>query len=437
MIRFGNRNHDKGFTLVELLVVIAIIGILIGLLLPAVQAAREAARRMKCSNNLKQAALAAANFHETYGEYPGAVNSCVFRNLAKKAGADLGAQSSSRFNRWSCFAAMLPFMEQQALYDSLVEKITDSKYINSNDGSFISNPCPWKDLSGSGEQVIEIQITSLLCPSDGMAMDQRIGNRWKNKLVNPYGRCSYRCNRGDFWPYSTTCTGNEFWCVAELKGENEATARGVFSNADNWKISIASIKDGTSNTVMFSEAATRFGGHTDKDVNTMDQNTLIGQYPIRGAVAQAGGSWSTVDGKTAFSPSKCVTANYGNGKIYMPTGSKQDDANNEGFKGIGIRWTDGNPLYTGFMTVLPPNSPSCSTNSNPESRQGSQTLVSASSFHPGGVNVALCDGSVRFVTENVDAGDPNATQKLNYSGRSQWGVWGAMGSRLGGESASL
>ena len=86
----------RGFTLVELLVVIAIIGILVALLLPAIQAAREAARRTQCSNHLKQLALAAHNFHDTYKALPPIVNHTEGPTF---------------------FMHILPFIEQQALYD--------------------------------------------------------------------------------------------------------------------------------------------------------------------------------------------------------------------------------------------------------------------------------------------------------------------------------
>src|SRR5437764_3262794 len=90
----------RGFTLIELLVVIAIIGVLIGLLLPAVQAAREAARRSQCSNNLKQLGLGFHNFHDAFGSLP----------------SSLRPPSGVRVS-WETY--LLPFFEQQSLYDKI------------------------------------------------------------------------------------------------------------------------------------------------------------------------------------------------------------------------------------------------------------------------------------------------------------------------------
>src|SRR5690349_14109188 len=104
-----SRTLRCGFTLVELLVVIAIIGVLVALLLPAVQSAREAARRMQCSNNLRQLGLAAHNFHDVEGRLP--------YNTQYQGGWDWNYQQNQR--SWSCLARMLPYIEQANLKETL------------------------------------------------------------------------------------------------------------------------------------------------------------------------------------------------------------------------------------------------------------------------------------------------------------------------------
>ncbi|MDR0869979.1 MAG: DUF1559 domain-containing protein, partial [Planctomycetaceae bacterium] len=102
-------NIKKGFTLVELLVVIAIIGVLVGLLLPAVQSSREAARRMQCTNHLKQIALAAHNYHDTFGSFqPGSIKPGEVNIIPKYEPNLIG---------WAAF--VLPFLEAQAVYEKI------------------------------------------------------------------------------------------------------------------------------------------------------------------------------------------------------------------------------------------------------------------------------------------------------------------------------
>ena len=119
----------------------------------------------------------------------------------------------------------------------------------------------------------------------------------------------------------------------------------------------------------------------------------------------------------------------------MLTGDCQD-SNWDGGWGLGRRWGDAHSIYTTFFAVMPPNSPTCSTNGE------TWAMPTASSYHPGGVNVALCDGSVRFISETINAGDPNTVppdlngRPQDYSGPSLWGVWGALGSARGGEPVS-
>lgn len=103
-----NRNPKRGFTLVELLVVIAIIGVLVALLLPAVQAAREAARRMSCSNNLKNVILAAHNYHDSFGHF------CASAERTGNSDAGVGMHIS-----------LLPYLEQNNLEDT-VDSALDS-----------------------------------------------------------------------------------------------------------------------------------------------------------------------------------------------------------------------------------------------------------------------------------------------------------------------
>lgn len=130
----------RGFTLVELLVVIAIIGILVALLLPAVQAAREAARRSQCNNNLKQIGLALHNYHDTYKCFPPGY---LYRGA-------LGDPN------WGWMVFILPFMEQQPLYDQLDPGLIPLKTRTT------------AAVAGAGidRTLLQTKIESYLCPSD-------------------------------------------------------------------------------------------------------------------------------------------------------------------------------------------------------------------------------------------------------------------------------
>jgi prepilin-type N-terminal cleavage/methylation domain-containing protein len=146
LVRAGCRRRCRdGFTLVELLVVIAIIGILVALLLPAVQAAREAARRMQCSNNLKQIGLSVHNFHDTYKTFPPAYL------MRERGNTSLQLQGANGYFAWPAFIL------------SYVEQTSEASLIDLRDRARdVTNRVP----SGGGAlQVDRIRMSTLMCPS--------------------------------------------------------------------------------------------------------------------------------------------------------------------------------------------------------------------------------------------------------------------------------
>jgi prepilin-type N-terminal cleavage/methylation domain-containing protein/prepilin-type processing-associated H-X9-DG protein len=238
----------KGFTLIELLVVIAIIAILIGLLVPAVQKVREAAARIQCQNNLKQLGLAAHNFHSTYKRFPPAVNI---------PGQDqFGWPVAPDRSRWySMTMALMPYIEQDNLRKNVIDNVPNPHYQNCNGPNSI------------GAQVINIEI----CPSDSALPDPPVGTygAYYFGLVS-YGGCSGTS--------ATTTNGNQ-----SLKN-------GIFYM--NSSVSILSITDGTSNTLMFGErsrlnlpatsTSQSLGGWAWVNQYAQEDNTMNASEPIEG-----------------------------------------------------------------------------------------------------------------------------------------------------------
>ena len=224
-------NKRNGFTLVELLVVIAIIGILIGLLLPAVQAAREAARRMQCTNNLKQFGLAMHNYHDTYKYLPPGNTFFNARNSANPlTGTGLGCEAGGVYHGmmgWPAF--ILPQIEGASLYSSI--DFTKRAYTNycvhtNGYGHSTGNPT-------CGSNAPE----TFRCPSTP-------------KSVAPIGsQKDYAVNGGAELPERTT-SENIGITVGDVNGAR-APFTGLFWC--NSRCDLASITDGTSHTFMLLE----------------------------------------------------------------------------------------------------------------------------------------------------------------------------------------
>ncbi|HEY2412950.1 MAG TPA: DUF1559 domain-containing protein, partial [Pirellulaceae bacterium] len=159
-----------GFTLVELLVVIAIIGVLVALLLPAVQSAREAARRTQCSNNMKQMVLASHNAHDTFGYLPN--------------WGYAWPKGSTTLKQASAFWALLPYIEQQALFNSLPTNQTSSAYFNPS--------------------TLPITVSAYICRSDGSGiLKTGQGAGWNLNSYNANGQVLFS---GSQYPRAAMCT---------------------------------------------------------------------------------------------------------------------------------------------------------------------------------------------------------------------------------------
>ena len=218
--------RQRGFTLIELLVVIAIIAVLIALLLPAVQSAREAARRIQCTNNLKQLALANANYESTNGcLVPGVLNTGPPTPAEQYGGKDI-----------SLWVRMLPYYEQGPAwnaYNSIVDSATHPANIT---------------IAGVG-------ISTLWCPSDPYA-SSRVN--LSATFTTSYAGNTYTYTIGSDFGYAALPPGNwnqfftSYRCsVGPFSSNNQM---GVASTSPpSPMITIASITDGTSNTMSLSE----------------------------------------------------------------------------------------------------------------------------------------------------------------------------------------
>ncbi len=376
--------RHRAFTLVELLVVIAIIGILIALLLPAVQAAREAARRSQCTNNLKQITLAAHNFHDVYKRLPCGTNDPLWVKGFTRYGTTTRIDC---VDVYSFRVTLLPYIEQRALYDVITGYCKQASETNPyvwNTGNGNCNiPLPWApdDMYDGRPNPFETYIATYVCPSDS--------NANTSQRTNVLGCGNYVGNRGD-----------------APVGDTWRETRGLFGPGNWVVIDMAGVTDGTSNTVFLSETC---AGNADSLAGDVNIKSGIGTSvnPVRQA------------------PAVCLTLRTAQNTISGGTSSAK-----------ARRWADSRNWYGVFFTRLPPNTVSC----GPER----EALITASSYHPGGVNVAFVDGSVRFISETIDAGDPtktlpapNPNEPHQYTGPSIYGVWGALGTRAANDTASL
>jgi len=383
-----NSTHYKpAFTLVELLVVIAIIGMLIGLLLPAVQSAREAARRMQCTNKLKQIALAVHNHHSTHDYCP------VF-----------GYEGSQNL---SPYIMLLPYIEQQGRYDILAAAMGSVQLIQDGPSVTVGFVCnPYSAYNADGPSRAYYGALQLLaCPSDGATA------RIADTMPTPSNYCF---SQGDYCPYYYYGSSDYYssWNPRTLFPE-------CWQFRYNRHKNFSAVSDGLSNTVMLSERVTSLGQDEDQNVRS-------------GYISEVE-TWTRP-------PSFCLS--FKDGMTFKNTTS-----NARPWSGQGRYFGYETFNCVSFNTILPPNSITCGVDY--VTRPGPYAaILPPTSHHTGGVNTAMIDGAVRFMSDTIDTGDLNfvrvdrrtGTQRWGYeknvSGASPYGVWGAMGSINGGESVA-
>jgi prepilin-type N-terminal cleavage/methylation domain-containing protein/prepilin-type processing-associated H-X9-DG protein len=367
----------RAFTLVELLVVIAIIGVLVALLLPAVQSARESARRSQCANNLKQYGIALINYHDVFKVFP------PRRGGTTAVIANDPPRIMANYDRLSAFVALLPYLEQKPTADYIASGGVTATGTKMQPGG----PAAWYGSSQGAYGPWQNQLQILICPSDRIIKG---GANAKN---------SYAFSIGD------TIGGN-----VSINGTtvvfNSATApvRGIFGGSQRC-IGLQFITDGSSNTIAMSERTTN-GWFNGRPAAGEDMRTAtVMNFPS--VISNPGSCLGTTQ-----------KAQYLTGMIKSKFGSI---------------WTDGQAEVVGFNTVLAPNGPSCNNDANTASADATGGAITAGSNHPGGVNGLFADGSIRWVTSNIDTGDTSKPQVVN--GNSPYGVWGALGSYAGREPA--
>ncbi|QDT14557.1 DUF1559 domain-containing protein [Alienimonas californiensis] len=370
----------SGFTLIELVVVVLIVLILISLLLPNVEQAREAARRSQCQNNLKQLGLAMHNYHATHKLFP------------TQGGGTSAAGEEGNAEELSAFVALTPYIDASRHWNVIAQRLAENA-----DGSPRTPPWPAMGPEPGNRNYgpWQTQNSVFLCPSDPAGPANTGGPE------DVMADTNYAFNAGD------NAAGG--YGAVEVEGGGRPAARGAFVFRE-W-IALDDFADGTATTLLFAEIGRGDGGRSYQG------------YALRNAGA-AKPPLEYDDERGVLNPSACLAAA---GNVSEP----QTYPTAAALHARGSRWNDAGGVYTGFNAILPPNGPSCLLTNDPRS----PGLLSAGSFHTGGVQVGMVDGSVTFISETIDAGDPGAAGVTD--GESPYGVWGALSTRAGGDTVDV
>lgn len=412
MVR-GLSRRRQGFTLVELLVVIAIIGILIALLLPAVQMAREAARRTQCNNNLKQIMLGWHNYHDTYKAFP--------VNIAWSPWNNFDGGFSDR-------VAILPYLELDQLKDQLYVDPFEKQPIQGTleyqnylqfDPSLLGPDCWNREGTGSAW---DVQGWNWSGPAPNYPNGQNANRRACHQRLPvfncpsmPYqnhggeGQFTYAVAHGTAHqpPHGDPRTGAGINTMRADWGRHNGSATYYGPHARSWcrssnPVRMASYLDGTNNTAAYSEFVIDTWKDQEKTKSIPPaQFTEPDWIPKQPRGKHQVHSW-TAGENTAQHRIYCINNVVKQGHL----STRQE------MRGRSWSWSFMGSGSTYSHTSLPNETPCHGFTNDWEGT----TAMSANSKHPGGVNVGMADGSVRFVPDTISAA-----------------AWWAMGTRDGGE----
>jgi len=350
----------RGFTLIELLVVIAIIAVLIALLLPAVQSAREAARRAQCTNNMKQLGLALANYESANGAYPASYGT---------GGKATGWGGQGTWGSWSPQAMLLGYFEQTPVYNSINFNLVSHGDANTHG-----------DMAQS--TAITTRIPSLLCPSSPLMTGTYYGK-------SRPGNC-YFANVGSSlnWIGNAGAANNGIFMFgggdnATFQPATTAPARGV-----------RDVTDGTSNTIAFGEW--RLGDNNSCLLSIPQDVISHVAYPYNSNC-----TWSAQASMPAGSVYflQWLQSCAGSARTSTSQGGSNWEYN---MSYLGRAWNQGMFGWTLGNTLLAPNPqyPNCRTCSW-NGDWDCPGMYGLSSYHPGGGNIAMADGSCRFLKSST------------------------------------
>jgi prepilin-type N-terminal cleavage/methylation domain-containing protein len=291
-------------------------------------------------------------------------------NLVPMTGYTNAGDAGIGGRRFSGLVGMSPYFDQAPLYN-LIEGGGTAASVNGMTNYFGNSFVPWDN----NHRAVRTRIPMLQCPSDSA-----------DTADTAKGGTNYMFSRGD-----TTWDHNAQW------NNNGGRVRGMFvgGNGASGVRGFRDVVDGLSNTIAMSERIkAKANGNRVKD-----------------------GSVAKQPAQTVYrvNPSACLSQVNALGQYTVAVGNY-----------AGLRWMDGTSQFTGHTTVVGPNKPSCT---DPQSSDQWDGVIDPTSVHEGGVHCLLGDGAVRFISENIDAGNSAAPPPV--SGPSPYGVWGSLGSIRG------